>query len=559
MNRKIQIAVAVVLGAAGLVSAQTRVDRSGANDANNRIGSGGRNDPREQPRPWMLNNDIFYGNVTGGKGFRGARTTFDSTEFRGATAGRAVDTFTRDSSGTTTGGTTSYNANQTRQFYGDSRAVAPPPGTIRTPGGTGFVPPRPITTRTTDPRVQALSDGFKVINRPGDFGMPGPMDTQYVPDAVVIPSVPQMRQTDLTDYTPLTRSASDLSPAQLQQLRQELNIPALQDAVQTPGTSDSTSTPNNPRGSTIQPSQIQPSGMNDQLNNRVESNRLSAQLDPSQSPEPGARHRLATASEQNSTYAQLQARKQEMETRRPGQANEEAAEAFNAQLRAKAAAEQNKTGAPGAGTTGGATTGGEKPAPDKNDAGNKDPGADNKDPGAATPTPTPLKVQTLAGENQTGLNELLKRAEGQLREGKFSTAIETYEQAEKVAPNNPLIKLGRTHAELGGGYYRRAENSLRQTLTADKNLLAGQYDLKGFVGEQRLQTVERDLQDLIQRNKNETGAALLLAYVYYNTANERRAAALLDLAAKRDPKDQFVATLKQNWALPEPEPVDLNK
>lgn len=557
MNRKIHIAVAVVLGAAGLVSAQTRVDRSGANDANNKIGSGGRNDPREQPKPWMLNNDIFYGNVTGGKGFRGQRSSFDATEFRGNVAGRNVDRFTKDSSGITTSGIASFNANQTRQFYGDSRAVAPPAGTIRTPGGTGFIPPRPLTTRTIDPRVQSLSEGFKVINRPADFGMSGPMDTQYVPDAVIIPSVPQMRQLqDLTDYTPLNRDANSLSPSQLQQLRQELNIPALQDRQSnTPSDDGSRKTPGE------LDSQIKGRSIDDQITNNAGVNALSATIDPTQSPEPGVRHRLATASEQNSTYAKLQARKQEMESRRPGQANQEAADEFNAAMRAKTAADQNggqqpKTGAIPGGSDQPKTGAGEnKPTPKTTDQ----PAPDNKDPGAATPTPTPLKVPSLAGDNQTGLNELLKRAETQLREGKFSTAIETYEQAEKVAPNNPLIKLGRTHAELGGGYYRRAQNSLRQTLTADKNLLAGQYDLKGFIGEQRLQTVERDLQDLIQRDKNDTGAVLLLAYVYYNTANERRAAALLDLAEKRDPKDQFVATLKKNWALPEPDAIELNK
>ena len=70
-------------------------------------------------------------------------------------------------------------------------------------------------------------------------------------------------------------------------------------------------------------------------------------------------------------------------------------------------------------------------------------------------------------------------------------------------------------------------------------------------GEERLQIIEKDLRDQVQKNEKDPGPAILLAYVYYNTANERRAAALLDVADKRaDGKDPFIKMLKQNWALP---------
>ena len=39
--------------------------------------------------------------------------------------------------------------------------------------------------------------------------------------------------------------------------------------------------------------------------------------------------------------------------------------------------------------------------------------------------------------------------------------------AERVAPNNPLIRLGRGQAELAAARYRTAEESLRAALTAD--------------------------------------------------------------------------------------------
>ena len=71
-------------------------------------------------------------------------------------------------------------------------------------------------------------------------------------------------------------------------------------------------------------------------------------------------------------------------------------------------------------------------------------------------------------------------------------------------------------------------------LTAnDRRVLAGRYDLRAFIGDDRLQMAQKDLSDLIEKSPNDTGAAVLLAYIYYNTGNERRATALLDLADKR--------------------------
>src|SRR3954454_12292712 len=54
--------------------AQQRVNTGNARDANNRIGSGGYNDPAGNNRGQYVGvtgNDIVLNNVTGGKGFRG--------------------------------------------------------------------------------------------------------------------------------------------------------------------------------------------------------------------------------------------------------------------------------------------------------------------------------------------------------------------------------------------------------------------------------------------------------------------------------------------------------
>src|SRR5829696_3166327 len=81
-----------------VASAQYRVNTSGqALDANNRIGSGGRNESNPSARPGVVTgNDIVTGNVTGGKQFRGRLDYTDPGAFRGPTAGRGSDNFIRE-------------------------------------------------------------------------------------------------------------------------------------------------------------------------------------------------------------------------------------------------------------------------------------------------------------------------------------------------------------------------------------------------------------------------------------------------------------------------------
>lgn len=600
------LAVAGVLGVTQVSQGQTRVDRSGANDANSRIGSNGRNDNRPpQPSPWEVNNAIIYGNVTGGKQFRGSLQSRDPREFRGNTGNRNVDNFVRDSAGVTTGGVTTFNANQTRGYFGDSRGVAPPPGLTGVTSLGGFSPPQPAAWRTVDPRLQSLSSGqVSTVIRPDQFGGPGPMDTQFAPNALTISPYTRQQAINpalLSDYTQLNRNgASSLTPGVLSDL-QGLNQNATSGAGRNsqPGQSGAVNPAGGPQGdgpgpgapgainNAVNPTALPGTGASDAVRSGAVNNAIS----PAAGAEPGIRNKIVGMAEQSSVYGNLAAKKAEQDiAKRPGQSNEDASRAFNDQVRARAAKE--KEGAvKDPGKTDAAAPGQNNAKPGNNNAGPTPPTPDNMmvKPGDLAPkaddlrvkpgdllkpegdntvvtpptTVAPLKVGSLAGSSGSkGLNELLAKAEAQMREGKFASAIESYDSAETLTPGNPLIKLGRAHAELGGQYYRRAEASLRKTLAGDKNLLAGQYDLKGMLGEERLAGVTKDLAELMTKNPNDVGAAVLLAYVYYNTGDERRAAAQLDLADKRaNGDDQFVKLLKESWTLPQtgvpsPAPAD---
>ncbi|MGB7160558.1 MAG: hypothetical protein WBD40_21010, partial [Tepidisphaeraceae bacterium] len=166
--------------------------------------------------------------------------------------------------------------------------------------------------------------------------------------------------------------------------------------------------------------------------------------------------------------------------------------------------------------------------------------------------PGPVKIETLAkGVPGKGLADLLTSAESLMKQGRFTSALEKYDQAEQVAPNNPLIKLGRANAELGASYFARADAHLREAFTADAALLMGQYDLRAFLGEDRLKVVASDLKEIANAEQSQARPVFLLAYIAYNSGNERMAAGYLDLADKRSGgKDPLIKKMREHWTLP---------
>ncbi len=164
----------------------------------------------------------------------------------------------------------------------------------------------------------------------------------------------------------------------------------------------------------------------------------------------------------------------------------------------------------------------------------------------------PVKVPSLAtGMKGKGLEQIMREAEDLMKQGKFTSALDRYDQAEAVANNNPLIKLGRAHAELGAEYYARAEAHLRDVFNKNPALLNGQYDLASMIGEQRLQLLVRDLKEIANRDQKDARAVFLLGYIAYNTGHEQNAEGYIDLADKRSGgTDPFYKLLRDNWALP---------
>jgi tetratricopeptide (TPR) repeat protein len=187
-------------------------------------------------------------------------------------------------------------------------------------------------------------------------------------------------------------------------------------------------------------------------------------------------------------------------------------------------------------------------------------GANNAGPNSKAP---PQVKSFSEGFQAKGPQEILKKGDSLMKDGKWIDAIEQYNQAQQIAPNNMLITVGRATAELGGSYYGRAEADLRTAFTQDPAMLQGQYDLRTMIGDDRLQFLVKDLKDIANKNPTQARPVFLLAYIAYNTGNERMAAGYLDLAEKRaGANDTFYGLVRKNWTLPatgDAPAIDLNK
>jgi tetratricopeptide (TPR) repeat protein len=172
--------------------------------------------------------------------------------------------------------------------------------------------------------------------------------------------------------------------------------------------------------------------------------------------------------------------------------------------------------------------------------------------GTLTPS-TVLRITSFAeGVKAAGLRDLLSRAETSMRDGRFTAALDNYDAAIAVAPNNPLLLIARANAELGAGYYARAQTHIEQTFAADSSLLLAQYDLRVFYGPERLQYLVRDLKDVAQTESGQARPLFLLAYIAYNTNNPQSAADYLAMAERRGGKDPVFDKLRTFWKLPAP-------
>ncbi|HSZ54547.1 MAG TPA: hypothetical protein VK797_02725 [Tepidisphaeraceae bacterium] len=549
------MAVGPVLTIGIPLGAQIATQDGHALDANIRVGSGGYN--YRSPNQGVTPNQIIYGNVTGGQQFRGPVLERDPGAFTGPTAGFASDRFIATSSAAPAPYQPSFDLSSPIPFYGISRGVAPPPGTERLGYSGAYIgggPVSPLTLNQTQYKLandwQAQSLGVStpiqtrtsLLSTPPDelflqipqgsdnqllqvSGSPlygiqalptgpaaNPLD-QYGLPSMLLPGVSADRFR--FDQAELVRMRGELQngsqqgnpqeqqPAQGSELSQPLNA-----NPENPSSSNSSNSLSNSRFST-------------DMQNPEQSRRLvPPELQSTQYAELSRR----LAGTHNDQYAALQAVHESNVARRAAAA------------RAVAAASQPSQGVV-----------------------NPPPGMMRRAGGAAAMLNLPvMKIHSVAtGVRAKGLHDLLSSAEDLMRQGKFQSAIDRYNMAQQVAPNNPLVAMGRANAELGAGAYRQASNDLRLLFVSDPATLMAQYDLAAWFPPERLKSIKQELSDLSSKDTKDEMSEFLLAYLAYNTGDSQAAARHLEESRKRSGgKDPALDLMQTDWKLSAGEKTD---
>jgi tetratricopeptide (TPR) repeat protein len=167
-------------------------------------------------------------------------------------------------------------------------------------------------------------------------------------------------------------------------------------------------------------------------------------------------------------------------------------------------------------------------------------------PSASAP---PIAIDSYAtGIKAKGLADLIADAESKLQKQQYDKAIASFNTAIDVAPNNPMILMGRATAELGGGYFAQANADLHLAIYQDPAILMGQYDLQKHFGAERLKSLISDLKEISEASKDDAMHAFLLSYVYYNSHHVGQAADWLAIADHRAKgEDTAIIQMKKYW------------
>jgi hypothetical protein len=558
------IAVAEALAIAAPLAAQIAAQDGRAMDANNRVGNGGFNQSR-LPNQNVTPNQIIYGNVTGGRAFTGPIHERDSGAFLGQLPGSSTDRFIRTSSSAPLPYQPQFDLSTPVPFYGVSRGAPAPPGAVRV-GFTGaYIGGETNQMATTSMNQYKMSTDWQAVPL-GITTLPGTRTTLLGtrPDELVLeisqgtqnqelqvngsplygiqsqPAGEANNPLDIYGIPSLLPGGSTdrfrVEQGELRRMRIELQNSAQPGEQQQLNQNSDLSQPLNPNNSNGSVSSAL-SSSNDLINPRSSASmqenprRLNGPVPPELQSSQYAELRRRLAGIQNPVFAALQ----------------EAHDA-NAARRATAARAGGAASQPSAAIP--------KPPPGMI----RQPGA------AAMLNLPPVKINSLAtGVRAKGLHDLLASAEDLMRQGKFQTAVDRYNMAQQVAPNNPLITIGRANAELGAGAYRQASSELHLAFVSDPATLMAQYDLAAWFPADRLNAIRQELQDLSAKDPKGEMPEFLLAYLAYNAGDKQEAARHLTEARKRSAgKDPSLQVMETAWKLspeekPAAPPADLNK
>ena len=553
-------------------------------DANNLVGSHGYNTGyREDPglmSGLRLGNQVVTGNVTGGRAFRGFVPYTDPFEFRGAYAGRGVDTFIRDSAGAGATYQPPAPVSVGTPFYGH---LATPPSGFTTQGFTGTYTPAPpsqsgaLQGPRANPTPLSVGPVDSSLAQPDLNNMTGVPRTMSASELLGLQSLKTSDYTGrefLAQYQAMGADADRfrLDSASIRRMREQLSATAEQTGSEKADESGNLSKP-------LAPPPDAP---------------IDAPLGARQTPGSLAATPMRTAltlpkSEQNvfkpteilppwkqsEQYAEMEKRVrlfyEDLAAKDQGRNKDVLDQLHNRDAADRADSERERTSL-------GKRQGLAEPPtsrPSLNDAGVPDYGkiarellgssrssargavgttaapADAGNSKESLAKPAPVRITSLANTVKKGeLSQMLAKADELMKNGKFVEAIRQIEAAEVVVPNNPIVALARAHAELGAGFYTQAEASIRAALTDNPVVLIAQFDLMRMIGAKRLGEIVNDLKEASVKQPDDPTIMLLLAYVAYNSGYGAQAGHWLSEADTRAKgTDPLYGQLRDHWLL----------
>ncbi|HQY89535.1 MAG TPA: hypothetical protein PK402_12855, partial [Tepidisphaeraceae bacterium] len=147
------------------------------------------------------------------------------------------------------------------------------------------------------------------------------------------------------------------------------------------------------------------------------------------------------------------------------------------------------------------------------------------------------------------LSAIVQNAESLMQRQRFASAIVEFDKAEGISPDDPMVQMGRSVAELGGGYYRRAEIYLRRSIEKDPAVLLGRYNLRGMLTDVRLDVILKDLKKVAAENPQDAGPLMLLGYVYFNSGAEVRGYEYIQRARQIAGEDPALDAMLEAWKI----------
>lgn len=158
------------------------------------------------------------------------------------------------------------------------------------------------------------------------------------------------------------------------------------------------------------------------------------------------------------------------------------------------------------------------------------------------------EVMTLAGQRDSQINDLYRKAEQRMADGKYFDAEESYRSIIVLDKDQPLAEIGMVNAMIGAGLTRSAAQKLREVLMKHPELITVRYKATLLPEPKRLAEVEASLRNVMRgQGERAARASLLLAYIGYQVRSVKMTEYGLLIGQTRDPRDPIWQVLQNVW------------